>query len=130
MGTSDVVGPGEQLDLAGLRNVAGHHHHDVGTIGGRPRQVDGTPTRAAATSRGGRDLGGRDEARFGQIGSVGEAGGLADDDPDAGATVTTRRQFLDLSVVQDRTRRPLVLGEHLGEVGPALGRGTEHPLQY
>ena len=31
------------------------------------------------------------EARLGEVGGVGEAGGLADDDPDAGAAVAARR---------------------------------------
>jgi hypothetical protein len=56
---------------------------------------------------------------------VGEAGGVADDDPDAGAPVAARAELLDLAVVERGRRRSLVLDEDLGELAAgAQGRVT------
>ena len=80
---------------------------------------------AAAAGRGGRGLGGGGEAGLGEVGGVGEAGGVADDDPDAGAPVAAGGELLDLAVVEHGRRRPLVLGEDLGEV--AAGAASAVP---
>src|SRR3712207_1452544 len=58
------------------------------------------------------------EPLFGEVGGVGEAGGLADDDPDARAAIAARRELLDPAVVEGGGRAAAVLDEHLGEVAP------------
>ena len=57
--------------------------------------------RVAGLGRGGRGRdGGGGQARFGEIGGVREAGGLAADDTDARASAPTRDQLLDPAVVE------------------------------
>ena len=69
------------------------------------------------------------QAGLGEVGGVGEAGGLARDDPDAGAAVAAAGHLLDPAVVEPGRRRPLVLGVHLGELGAGAYSTGEHPFQ-
>ncbi len=121
----DLVGPGEQLDLAGLGHVAGVDLDDVGRGRGLAGEVDRAGAAAAPAGSGGRGLGRGGEAGLGEIGGVGEAGGVADHDPDAGPAVAARRELLDLAVVEQRGRRALVLDEDLGEVAAGAQRGAQ-----
>jgi len=61
---------------------------------------------------------------------VGEACRLPDDDPDARASLATRRQVLDLAVVEAGRRHPPILGEHLGEVAACPERSGQHASQH
>ena len=81
-----------------------------------------------APRRGGGRLRGGLEPALGQVGGVGEAGGVADDDPDAGAAVAPGGQLLDLAVVEPGGRRPPVLDEDLGEVAASAQCGPENAL--
>ena len=60
---------------------------------------------------------------------MGEAGGLAGDDADAGAAVAPARHLLDAPVVERRRRRALVLGVDLGELAAGSHRRRQHPFQ-
>ena len=51
-----------------------------------------------------------------------EAGGLADDDADAGAALVAAAHLLDLALVHRRERRGLVLAEELGELAASRER--------
>ena len=73
--------------------------------------------------------GSRSQPAFTQVARVGEPGGLAGDDPDAGAAIPTAGDLLDPPVVEARRRRALVLGVDLGEVAARPHRGSEHALQ-
>ena len=84
---------------------------------------------AAIPGRGRRGRGRRREPGRRQVGGVREPGGLADDDPDAGAAVAPGRQLLDPAVVEEGRRRALVLGEDLGEVAPGPQRLGQHGRQ-
>ena len=83
---------------------------------------------APGPGRRGRGLGGGAQALLGQVGGVGEAGGLAHHDPDAGAPVAARGQLLDPAVVEQGRRGPLVLDEDLGEVAAGAEGSAERPL--
>ena len=85
-----------------LRHGLGQDLDDVGADG--PSAVERNDAGAAtATARcGGGGLGCGAQTLGGEIGGVREAGGVADHDPDAGAPVATRRQLLDLAVVEHR----------------------------
>ena len=76
--------------------------------------------------RGGRRGG---QPGLGEIGRVGEAGGLAGDDADPGAAVAAAGDLLDATVVETGRRRPFVFGVHLGEVGTGGGGTGEHAFQ-
>ena len=95
--------------LAGERHLARRRRRPSGRRRPRPR-----PRRARPV--------------VGQVGGVGEAGGLADHDPDAGAAVAARGQLLDPAVVEHGRRRPLVLDEHLGEVAAGAEGGGQRAL--
>ena len=56
-GAGHLVGPGEQLDLAGLGHVAGQDLDDVGRRRGDPGEVDHAGAATAASGRGGGGLG-------------------------------------------------------------------------
>ena len=116
-----LVGRGEQLDLAGLGDVAREDGHHVGAGGaGLGEGHDGR----AGTGAAGcccRGAGRSEQALLGQVRRVGEARGLPHDDPDPGAAVTARGELLDLAVVEQRGGRTAVLHEDLGELG-ALGK--------
>ena len=60
---------------------------------------------------------------------MGEPGGLAGDDADAGAAVAAARHLLDATVVEPRRRRPLVLGVDLGELAAGPHRRRQHPFE-
>ena len=75
---------------------------------------------AAAPGRRRRRFGGTTQPVLGQVGGVGEAGGLAPHDADSGTTVEARRELLDLAVVETGRGRALVLREHLREVAARL----------
>ena len=118
------------VDLVGLGHVLGEDADVVGRRGHRlgerpPSRTPPPPRRAAAdaasaaVSRPG----------FGEIGGVGEAGGVADDDPDAGATVAARGELLDPAVVEHAVAVAPVLGEDLGELAAGAQRGVEHPFE-
>ena len=126
----DVVGAGEQLDLAGLGHVTGVGLDVVAAGRGATGEGDGAgaPSPALGGGRGG--LGGGEQAGLGEVGGVGEAGGVAHHDPDAGAAVAARRELLDPAVVEQRRAVAPVLGEDLGEVTARLQGRPEHPLQH
>ena len=84
---------------------------------------------AAAGHRRGR-LGRPQEAPLGQVGRVGEPGGLAGDDPDARSPLAPRRQLLDPAVVQQGRRVGPVLGEDLGELATVPQRLCQHPFEH
>ena len=46
---------------------------------------------------------------------MGESGGVADDDPDSGAAIAARREFLDPTIIEERGRIAAVFGEDLGK---------------
>ena len=125
LGAGDLVGPGEQLDLAGLRHVARHDLDHVRRRRGPAGEVDRAGAAASAPGGGRRGLGRGGKPGLGEVGGVGEARGVADDDPDAGAPVAARRELLDLAVVEDGRRRPLVLDEDLREVTAGVEGGAE-----
>ena len=75
-------------------------------------------------------LGSGPQPGLAEVGRVGEAGGVALDDADAGATVATTGDLLDPAVVERGHRRPLVLDEHLGELAAGAHRRPEHPLEH
>ena len=95
----------------------------------RAGEVDGAVAATAAARRGRGRLGGRPQAGLGQVGGVREPGGLADDDPDAGAAVAPGAELLDLAVVEQGRRGPLVLDEHLGELAPGPHGRAEDALR-
>jgi hypothetical protein len=68
----------------------------LGLAGERDR-LDPTSTARRSGSCG---LGRRAEPRFAEVGGVGEAGGVAADDPDPGAAITPAGDLLDAAVVQ------------------------------
>ncbi len=120
VGARHLVGPRQQRDLAGLGHVLGIGLDEVrpGDVLARERHR----LHAAATTAGGgrRRPSGLGQTGLGQVGRVGEPGGVADDHPDAGASIAPGGELLDLAVVEHGGRRPLVLGEDLGEVAAGL----------
>ncbi len=74
-------------------------------------------------------LGRAQQASLRQVGGVGEAGRLTDDDPDAGAPVSAAGKLFDLAVVEKDRRARAVLGENLGEVTSSSERLVQHPLE-
>ena len=83
-----------------------------------------------ALRRGGGRLGRVAQPVLAEVGGVREAGGLAADDPDAGAALAAGHELLDLGVVEPRRRDPPVLGEHLREVATAREGRVQRALQH
>src|SRR5690606_1986461 len=77
---------------------------------------------------GGRGLGGLEETGRGQVGRVGEAGGVAHDHPDPGAPIPAGGEVLDLAVVEHGVGGGSVLHEDLGQVTPGAQGGGEGAL--
>lgn len=73
--------------------------------------------------------GGGQQARLGEVGGVGEPGGLAGDDADARAAVATGGELLDLAVVETDAGAAPVGGEDLGEVSAGGECGGEDPRE-
>src|ERR1039458_3488505 len=67
---------------------------------------------------------------LGQVGSVGEAGGLPGNHPDAGPPLPPRRELLHPSVVEQGGRGRPVLGEHLGELTTVPEGFGQYPFEY
>ena len=124
------VGPLQQLDLHRLGDRLGCREHLVGPADLASGEVDDLGAAGAAAGGGARRLGRGQQALLAEVGSVGVAGGLADDHPDAGSAVTPGAQLLDLAVIERRRRRAAVFGEHLGEVAAAAERRAQHLLQH
>ena len=80
--------------------------------------------------RGRGGLGGGAQASLAEVGGVGETGGVAADDPDAGAAVAAAGDLLDAAVVERRRGGPLVLCVHLGELGAGAHCDREHSFQH
>ena len=127
-----LVGAGQQLDLGGLGDVLGIGLDVVRRERRRWRVSDDRARAAAATARRPRPPLRPRRARpgLGQVGGVGEAGGVADDDADAGAAVAAGGELLDLAVVEQGRRRALVLGEDLGEVAAGVQGRAEHAADH
>ena len=72
----------------------------------------------------------RSRPRLGEVGGVGEPGRLARDHPDARTALPARRELLDPSVVEARSRGRPVLGEHLRELAAVAERLGQHPFEH
>jgi hypothetical protein len=96
-----------------------------GVLAGERHLADPAP---AGSGRGGCRLRGGAQPVVGEVGGVGEAGGLADHHPDARPAVAPRRQLLDAAVVEHRRRRSFVFHEDLGEVAAGAQGGGERAL--
>jgi hypothetical protein len=121
-----VVDPPEQFDLAALGTSSGYLL-TVLTLG-RVAAGERDRAHAAAALAGGR--GGRrgrgQQARLAEVGGVREAGGVALHHADAGTAIAAAGDLFDPSVVESGRGGPLVLGEHLRELGPVAHRSAEH----
>jgi hypothetical protein len=125
-----VVGPLQDLGLAGLRNRFRQHADLVGRrhrLALQRRDVGGA---LRTPGRGGGSLGRGLQARLAQVGGVGEAGGVAPHHADAGAPLAPGDELLDLGVVEARRRAPTVFGEHLREIAAVAQRGLQRALEY
>ncbi len=96
MAAGGLVGPLQQLDLGRLGDRLRQHRDVVGPAARRrgSRSTMRSPSATTAGGGGGR-LGRGAQALLGEVGGVGVAGGLAGDDPDAGAAVAAGGQLLD-----------------------------------
>ena len=101
-GPGDLVGTGEQLDLAGLGDLDRRDLDLVPTGALLPGEGDGAHAASTAASSCRRRLGRGDESCFGEVGGVGEPGGVAHDDSDAGTTITTGGELLHPAVIEQR----------------------------
>ena len=118
-GAGGVVGPGEELELAGL--VDGRREGALAAVvAGERAEGDGAGAAPAFAGDGGGGPGGGEQAGLGEVGGVGEPGGLAVDDADAGAPGTAGGELLDAAVIEDGAGRDGVLGEDLGHVAAGL----------
>ena len=105
-----------------------HARHTVNAVvTGKPIDLGGSRGRREATGRGLLIVVG--EAVLAQVGGVGEAGGVAANDADAGAPVESGRQLFDSAIVEAGRRAALVLGEHLGELASTAQRRAEDALE-
>ena len=100
------VGPLEQLDLASpWRRPRGRSATSLGAGASCRARATSAHAAAAREPRPPAASAAAAQAGLGQVGGVGEAGGVADDDPDAGAAVAPGAELLDLAVVERRRRR-------------------------
>ena len=127
--TGGVVGPGEELELAGLVDGVGEGAL-APVVGGEGAEGDGAGAVAAFAGDGGGGPGGGQQARLGEVGGVGETGGLAVDDADAGAPGTARGELLDAAVIEDGAGGHGVLGKDLGHVAADLQCGREDAFEH
>ena len=122
-GPGGLVGEGEKPTLVALATSSG----GIRTGAERSTLIGETATTfapATATARrGGSSLGGGRQPRLGEVGGVSEARGIADDNPDASASVAPAGQFLDPTIVEYRRRGALVLDEHFGKFTTGSHRG-------
>ena len=124
--------------MSGAR-LAAHAVRLLGPVEGpvavaAPRRLAAREGRNLHAARRAARSGGRRFCRLaqpalGEVGGVGETGGLAPDDPYAGTAVASRGQLLDLALLERRRRRAPVLGEHLGEVASGAEGHAEHALE-
>ena len=131
LGSSGFVGEGEQADLGRFGDVLGRDSYRGRTFDIDRRDGDDLRPATATASRGGSGLGGGRQPRLGEVGGVSETRGIADDNPDAGASVAPAGQFLDPTIVEYRRRGALVLDEHFGEFTTGShcgGRGSVDEL--
>ena len=96
------IGALEEGHLVSLRHIAGHHLHRTHRRSG-PRSKDhfAHPAATAARCRSS-GFGGCPQTGPTEVGRVGEARGVAHDDPHAGTPVTTARELLHPAVVEQR----------------------------
>src|SRR5262249_36894826 len=125
-----LVDAAQDLDLGRLGHAVGQHGDvvDAGRRGAGEGDRVGAAVALARRGRGG--LGGRPQSGFAEVGGVGEAGGLALDDADAGTAVAPGGQLLDLAVVEAGGGAPLVLGVDLGELAAGAQRAGEHSFEH
>ena len=129
-GAGGVVDPPQQLDLVRLGDLVGDSARRCCIrlpFGAREGHGAGPAATLAGGRRGG--LGGGAQPALGEVAGVGEAGGLAGDDADAGAPVAAARHLLDAPVVEPGRRRALVLGVDLGELAAGPHRRRQHPFE-
>ncbi len=88
LGPSGLVGEGEQADLGRFSDVLGRDSNRGRTFDIDRRDGDDLRPTPATASRGGSSLGGGRQPRLGEVGGVSETRGVADDNPDAGASIT------------------------------------------
>ena len=129
LGPGRVVGALEHLGLAGLADRLRQLTHVVRPRHRAPFERHDPGLAGLAAGGGRRGLRGVAEPGLGEVGGVGVAGGVTTDDADTGAALTTRREFLDLAVVEPRRRHPSVFREHLGEVATVTQRRLERALK-
>ena len=120
----------QQRDLLGLRHLVGVALDRADPMLGLTGERDDVLAAGALAGGRGGSLGGGPQPGLAEVGRVGEPGGVALDDPDAGATVAAAGDLFDPTVVEPGHRRALVLDEHLGELAAGAHRGTEHSLEH
>ena len=122
-----IVDTAQQVDLGGLRDAVGILLDRVHLRGGHTAEGHGAHPATALAGSGSRSLGSGSQARFAEIGRMGEAGGVALHHPDSGAAVAAAGDLFDAAVIEASRGGALVLHEHFREVGPGACCGTQNP---
>ena len=126
----DLICLGEQRHLVGLGNIDGSDLNLVATISAVASEGNGANTATTSASSSRRRRRSSDETLLAEIGGMGEACGVADDDTNARTAVAARGELLDPTVIEQRRRTAPILGEDLGEL-PARSQGrTQDSLQH
>lgn len=125
--TRNVIGLAQKLDLLCLLHAARFN------LGGRLVTAEFAKrdlSHAASVSRNRcRRSCGRVQARFTEIGGVGETGGLSDHDTNTRSAITPRAQLLDSSLVKEGRRCCSVFDEDLCKGSPVAERFINGALQ-
>jgi hypothetical protein len=85
---------------------------------------------ATATSRCCGRLSRSNESGFGEIGGMGKTSGLANHDANTCATVATRGQFLDTTIVKNRGGIAAVFGKYFSEFSARAHCDTENFFEH
>ena len=104
-GAGGLVDALQQRDLVGLGHLVGEALDRADAVLRLTGQRDDVGAAAALAGGRRRSLGGGTQTGLAEVGGVGEPGGVALDDADAGAAVAAAGDLLDPAVVE---RRPIV----------------------
>jgi hypothetical protein len=125
-----VVHALQHCHLVGLADLVGVSGDGVDHALGAAGERDGAGTAAALTGCCRCGLGGGTQAGLAEVRGVGEPGGVAADDPDAGASIAAAGDLLHPTVVERHGCGPLVLGVHLCKLGAGADSGGEYSFQH
>ena len=92
-------------------------------------QADFADAPAPVSCRSCRSVGGSCEASFGEVRSVGEAGGITTNHPYTGTSFASTSELFNSTIIEQRRRIHSVLCENFGKIAAGLEGSSERSTQ-